>query len=420
MKNIAVVVQRYGIEVNGGAEFHARILSEQLAKTYNVEILTSTALDYHGWDNYYKQGLHEVNGISVRRFPTIKLPGRKTRIARRAILQRKKYFKILKFLGIFDSIDLNFKISSVTNKNIHDWIEGQGPYMPDLVKHISDHKDDYDVFIFFTYLYYPTVRGMPLVGEKSIFIPTAHDEPLLYTKPYEHIFQVPKFIMYNTESEKLLVEKIFKGISPNANVAGVGITPCARNLETLPQNIIPKKYFIYIGRIDSAKGCDQMVSYFIEFIKKNPKYSEYKLVLVGKNFMKRSSSNSSVIYTGFISEELKNTYLVNSLAMIMPSLYESLSLVTLEAMAVGKSVIVNHNCEVLRNHIIESGVGASYSTRQEFADKLIDYIEKNANDLEVEGGLAKKYVSENYSWATVLQKFHNAINFVTAKSGDPL
>lgn len=418
MKKIAVVVQRYGIEVNGGAEFHARILSEQLAKTYTVEILTSTALDYHGWDNYYKQGLHEVNGISVRRFPTIKLPGRKTRIARRAILHRKKYFKILKFLGIYESIDLNFKISSVSNKNIHDWIEGQGPYTPDLVRHISEHKDDYDVFIFFTYLYYPTVRGMPLVGQKSIFIPTAHDEPLLYTKPYEHVFQVPKFIMYNTESEKLLVEKIFKGISPNSDVAGVGITPCARNLESLPQNIFPKKYFIYIGRIDSAKGCDQMISYFLEFKKKNPKYNEFKLVLVGKNFMNKSSSNSSVIYTGFISEELKHTYLANALAMIMPSFYESLSLVTLEAMAVKKSVIVNHNCEVLRNHIIESGVGATYSTSQEFADKLIKYIEKNANDLELEGELAQKYVLENYSWANVLQKFYKAIDFVSPKSED--
>ena len=54
-KKIAIVVQRYGNEVNGGAELHARQLAEQLNKQYNLEVLTTTALDYDPWENYYEE-----------------------------------------------------------------------------------------------------------------------------------------------------------------------------------------------------------------------------------------------------------------------------------------------------------------------------------------------------------------------------
>lgn len=99
---IAIVVQRYGLEVNGGAEFHARVLAEKLAQKYSVEILTTTALNYHGWKNYFKVGLDTINLINVRRFKTIKTNARSIRKARRDILKRKKYFKTLHFFGLFN------------------------------------------------------------------------------------------------------------------------------------------------------------------------------------------------------------------------------------------------------------------------------------------------------------------------------
>ncbi len=48
---LAIVVQRYGRAINGGAELHARYLAEHLARHAEVEVLTTCASDYVSWRN---------------------------------------------------------------------------------------------------------------------------------------------------------------------------------------------------------------------------------------------------------------------------------------------------------------------------------------------------------------------------------
>ena len=409
---IAIVVQRYGLEVNGGAEYHARILTEKLSDQYKIEVLTTTALDYYAWKNHYPAGEEDINGIKVRRFPTVNKRTRKYRIAKRAVFKRKKYFGILKKMGLFDFFDRKFQITKAKPKEIENWIAGQGPYCPKLIEYIKSNTDRYDAFIFFTYLFYPTVTGMPIVADKSIFIPTAHDEPHIYTAAYKDLFDVPKFIMYNTETEKNLVENIFRNYTKESDIAGVGIEKFVGDEVELPYQIEAKKYFIYIGRIDKGKACDQMLEYYLRFQRENPQYSNYKLVLVGKNDMQEQDEHPSVIYTGFVSESLKYTLLRNARAMIMPSFYESLSLVTLEAMNEEIPVIVNKKCEVLYEHIRKSGTGIAYDSLETFCSAITTYIVKSEEELIGEGKKAKIYVAEHYTWKSVLAKFEKAIDFV--------
>ena len=66
---LAFVVQRYGLEVNGGAEVECRLLAERLSRHMSVEVLTTCAVDYHTWGNHYPPGLEMINGVPVRRFP---------------------------------------------------------------------------------------------------------------------------------------------------------------------------------------------------------------------------------------------------------------------------------------------------------------------------------------------------------------
>lgn len=413
MTKIAIVCQRYGVEVNGGAEYHARVLAEQLARGYDVQILTTTALDYHGWANHYDAGDDQVNGIPVKRFRTIIQSRKKTRRARRALQEKKKYFKLLRFLGLFDFCVRHFQITRVHPRDIENWVSGQGPYCPDLIHYIKTEADQYDVFIFFTYLYYPTVVGMPLVKEKAIFIPTAHDEPPLYTKPYERLFSEQKFIMYNTRSEKNLIESHFKDPTPHNDIAGVGIVNALpADSEKQPGDFgIHSDYFIYVGRIDAHKGCGELVKFFDRYARDK----KLQLVLVGKDFM-GLKTNDTILKTGFIDEADKIMLIRGSRAVIMPSRYESLSMVTLEAMLEGKLVIVNGDCEVLTHHIKDSQSGFYYRNYQEFQTVLDEVLSLEEARLKLMSQRAIDYVTTYYNWEQILEKFDRAIAWIGQES----
>ena len=66
---LAVVVQRYGADINGGAELHARYIAERLSRHVQVEVVTTCAHDYVTWRNELPAGVSHVNGVQVRRFP---------------------------------------------------------------------------------------------------------------------------------------------------------------------------------------------------------------------------------------------------------------------------------------------------------------------------------------------------------------
>ena len=69
---IAIVVQRYGADISGGAELHARYIAEHLGRHVDVEVLTTCARDYLTWRNEFAPGRDDVNGIAVERFPVVR------------------------------------------------------------------------------------------------------------------------------------------------------------------------------------------------------------------------------------------------------------------------------------------------------------------------------------------------------------
>nr|WP_314495323.1 glycosyltransferase family 4 protein [uncultured Chryseobacterium sp.] len=408
---IAIVVQRYGLEINGGAELHARLIAEKLSVIYDVEIITTCAIEYEFWNNYYPDGIEIINNIKVRRFKTLKKDLKRFNQLSKIIRNQFKYNN--RNLSILNFPYLLYKRAKYSKNsfNFNEWLEVQGPFSTDLVNYIKEKKDNYTAFIFFTYLYHPTNIGIKEVSEKSILIPTAHDEPQFYLDGYSQLFYSPKFLMYNTQAEKDIVEKVYPQTRKiKSEIAGIGFDDYEISITELPRYLSSKKYFIYVGRIVEAKGCVMMIEYFKNFKISHPEYKDIKLVLVGKNSLsEKIIEGEDIIFTGFVDQTLKNTLLINAAALIMPSFYESLSLITLESMLLEIPVIVNKNCEVLYAHVEKSETGKSFISSTEFSQSLIFYLQQTQDNLILEGTKAKNYVLKNYSWNTIIDKFNSAI-----------
>ncbi|WP_294303160.1 glycosyltransferase family 4 protein [uncultured Chryseobacterium sp.] len=408
---IAIVVQRYGPEINGGAELHAKLLAEKLSSLYEVEVLTTCAIEYELWDNHYSEGTESVNEIKVRRFKTLKKNLKKFNKLSKTVRNIYKYGN--RKLTPLNFVYLLYKRKKYNKKrfNFNEWLEAQGPFSVDLIHFIKEKKENYKAFIFFTYLYHPANMGMREVAEKSILIPTAHDEPQFYLEGYKTLFSLPKFIIYNTQTEKDLVEQVYPQTKRiNSEIAGIGFDDYDTSIGKLPEYLSAGKYFVYVGRIVEDKGCAMMIEYFRDFKKNHPKYHDIRLVLAGKNELnEKITQGEDIILTGFVDHALKNALITHSAALIIPSFYESLSLITLEAMLLKVPVIVNGNCEVLHDHIEKSKTGKSFSGNTEFSEALLYYLTRTPEKSAAEGSRAKNYVLENYSWDSIINTFNSAI-----------
>lgn len=387
-KKILFVVQRYGLEVNGGAELHCRQLAERLKDEYNVSVLTTCAIDYVTWKNEYKEGIEHINGVKVIR--------KKVDFER----NQKKFNKISEKLNNEkDNINLGIE-----------WQEAQGPHSSELIKYLEDHKDDYDVIIFLTYLYYTTYFGLKVAPEKSILIPTAHDEPPIYYSIFNETFNLPKAILYSTTTERDFVNKRFKNDYIENDIVGLGvdINENAQDLDLEKTFGIKDDYVVYVGRIDESKGCKEMFEYFLEY--KKAYNSNLKLVLAGKSAME-IPRNKDIVTLGFVSEDEKVNLIRKSKLLILPSKFESLSLSTLEAMYLKVPVLLNGKCEVLKQHAILSNSGLYYENKWEFLETL-NYLIGNSKIAERMGDNGRRYVDENYEWDVIIKKLKEAIKYV--------
>ncbi|XVJ68407.1 MAG: glycosyltransferase family 4 protein [Rhizobacter sp.] len=300
-------------------------------------------------------------------------------------------------------------------------LQAQGPTMEGLMRYLRDHGPTYQALIFMTALYHPAAMGVLVHPQRSILIPTLHDEKMMYLPHFHRVFRAPRWILFNTTAEAQVAEALYgKNLAPS-KVCGVGIDmPLSDNSvdsATFVANENTKKfginqpYLLYLGRIDTSKGCGVLFKQFSRFAKKNRQ--PLLLVVAGKAFMKLPQI-PSIIYTGFVSDEERNSLIANALALVVPSRYESLSLVALEAMSFGKPVIVTRHSEVLAQHIHDSGAGYAYGDFSEFSDAVNSVLSMPESDRQLQAQRARHYVSDRYSWPRVTSILLETIDSVSA------
>jgi glycosyltransferase involved in cell wall biosynthesis len=362
---IAFVVQRYGTEILGGSEYHCRLIAERLAPRHQVEVLTTCAQDYITWKNEYPEGSDRVMGVTVRRFANART---------RDIHAFNRYSE-----WIFNHTH--------TREDELEWLRQQGPWCPALLEYLERNQHQYDVVIFFTYLYAPTVLGTKIAPQKSILVPTAHDEPAIHLEIYRELFSLPAGLAYNTEPADDASPTFRPHLAQRGSVF--------RRRHRLHGPIA-----LYGGRIDPGKGCEELIEYFSTYVQGG---GEASLVLMGVKLMPLPEE-PFIRFAGRLSDQERVQALEAATIVVVPSPYESLSLLALESFAVGTPILANARSEVLVDHCRKSNAGLYYADRDEFTEAL-KLLVADHRLRAVLGRNGRDYVRRNYRWDVIISKY---------------
>ena len=410
---IAFVVQRYGTEILGGSEYHCRLIAERLAPRHQVEVLTTCAQDYISWKNEYPEGSDRVMGVTVRRFANA---------LTRDIHAFNRYSE-----WIFNHAH--------TREDELEWLRQQGPWCPALLEYLERNQHQYDILIFFTYLYAPTVLGAKIAPQKSILVPTAHDEPAIHLDIYKELFSLPAGLAYNTEVERRFLTTHFSVRAIEEETIGCGVDlpqaqpyPREHRPESPPDDpgdpggddgsptfrphlaqrgsVFRRRHrlhgpvALYGGRIDPGKGCEELIEYFSTYVQEG---GDASLVLMGVKLMPLPEE-PFIRFAGRLSDQERVQALEAATVVVVPSPYESLSLLALESFAVGTPVLANARSEVLVEHCRKSNAGLYYADRDEFTEALRLLVADHGLRA-VLGHNGRDYVRRNYRWDVIISKY---------------
>src|SRR6188508_3721843 len=378
---IAVVVQRYGADINGGAELHARYIAERLSRHATVEVITTCARDYVTWKNELPEGAEQVNGITVRRFP-VKHERRPDEFGRRSHRVFEKTHSIADELA---------------------WLESEGPASPALVAHVERAAADFDFIILFSYRYYHAWHLARRLPEKAVLVPTAERDATIGLSIFAPIFRGVRALMYNSPEERAMIQAASGNTSVPGVVVGVG--------SDVPDRVDPERFrrkfkmtrpfAIYIGRIDENKGCGELFAFFQRYAEAFPRGLD--LVLIGRAILD-VPKHPRIHHLGFLDDRDKFDALAASDLLIMPSYFESLSMVALEAWALGKPVLANAHCDVLKGQCIRSNAGLYYGNYEEFVEALYS-LESNGPLNGMLGRNGREFFKRNYTWPVIERKY---------------
>jgi glycosyltransferase involved in cell wall biosynthesis len=382
---VAFVVQRCGREVNGGAETLCLQVAKRMARHWHTEVLTTCALDYMTWENFYPAGPEDLGGTTIRRFP-VDQP---------------------RDVAAFDrlSADIHPRQGTATLAEQKNWMRAQGPVSTALLKTLSQEKDSFDAFIFFGYLYATTYFGLPLVKDKAYLAPFAHDEWTIYFTMWDKLFSLPQKLIFSARAERDFLWQRFPNLCLSGPVVGVGVDapPELRPAEFRRRYRLEQPFLLYVGRIDESKGCRWLIESFIRA--RSGGVIQHKLVLIGDETMP-VPFHDDIIHLGFVEEKEKWAAMAACDWLVNPSQYESLSIVLLEAWMAGRPCLVNAASAVLVDHCQHSHGGLWYHTYEEWIHILTTIDEATKNAL---GSQGQQYVLKNYSWDRIEHEYLTSI-----------
>ncbi|MFZ0546355.1 MAG: glycosyltransferase family 4 protein [Candidatus Promineifilaceae bacterium] len=380
--HIAVVVPRYGPDAIGGAENLGRGFAEEMARRgHHIEAWTTCASSHFTWENVYPAGRSELNGVVVRRFP---------------ITSHDKQRRH----------DIETKVITSGKLSIEEqysWLESAAHSVP-LYRHVAEHASEFDAIIALPYANPLTHYAAWAASDKVIFWPCLHDEPYAYMEPVRLLLERVWGVMFNAPEESYLTLKKLKIRPRHSAVPGAGVLLPDGLTVKANGHLTGSPYIAYVGRLEGGKNIPLLYTYMKQHADRG---GRVRLVVMGKGPLE-PPKHPAFDFRGFVSDEEIAKICGSALALCQPSLNESFSLVIMQSWLAGRPVLVPEACDVTREHVRRSKGGLWFNTADEFGEAL-DWLADHPDLASRMGRNGRDYVLQNYTWATVAERFERAV-----------
>lgn len=393
------MVQRYGPTAPGGAEQACRGFATRLAaRGHQVEVLTSRAVSHLGWADHEPGGTAVAEGVTVHRLGV-------------ARTRDERHFAGMTRRVVHGPKPVSLRLQEA-------WLEEQGPDLEGLVPWLDSRAGAYDVIVFFTYLYLPAYRGLPVAGKwaPTILHPTAHAERALGLPAFDLMFRQPDGFAFLSPEEEALVRRRFRVTRPSATV-GVGVvepgtdgpggdTAGEGSLFRQQVGLGDRPYLLApLGRVDPLKGSSELLAYFGAFKARNP--GDLALAVTGE-VEGEAPAGGDVVLAGYVDDEVRRSALAGALAVVVPSYFESFSMALAEGFAAARPALVQGSCDVLAGQARRSGAGIPYRGFAEF-EVALEALVSRPTLAEAMGRAGRAYVEAHYRWDHVLDRYERLL-----------
>lgn len=379
---LAVVVQRYGPAIHGGAERHARYIAEHLAQHADVEVLTTTGGDTSAPNEPDTPA--SINGVTVRRF-------RASPAASASALTRLSERVVSQTHALADELT---------------WLEAYAPVSAPLIRHLRRRGDSYDFCVFVGVRCCQTYYGAHAVPSRAVLIPRAESDPSLGARIFRDVFCGARAILYDSPEERELVQSVAGNDDVPNVVAGAGVdiphNPQAARFRQ--KHNVRGPFALSIGETGTPAS-DDLIECFNQY-SASPR-SRLSLVLVG-DAPQSPPAHPKIKHVGTLDDADKFDALAAAEALIVPSRYRSFSRTALEAWTLGKPVLANDASSGMRGLCARSNGGLSYRTADEFA-AMLQALEQNRWLNASLGKHGRQFVRDNYDWHVVERKYHDLL-----------
>jgi glycosyltransferase involved in cell wall biosynthesis len=383
---LACVIHRFGADIAGGSEGHCRAIAQHLASTHDVTIVTTCAKDHVSWANHYPEGESRDGALTVVRVP----------VARQRDLYR------------FRDISDRLFSEKATAEEQEQWFRENGPDAPELLAYLRRTAPSFDLILFWSYRYYQSYFGVPIAGDRAVLVPTAEADPLMQVPSLRGWFAQPSGYIFLTPEEVDLLGDRVPPLTPRTTI-GLGIDPPSQvpgRAVLAPLNL-PDPYILYLGRVDPNKGCDTLLKFFEKYVDAG---RTTPLVMAGPVNMP-VPEHPLIRRLGYVDSATRDALLAHARVLMMPSPFESLSVVLLEAWNYGVPALVNARCAVLKGQVLRADGGLHYRNAGEFA-ACLDYLMDRPENARMLGAQGRAYVDREYRWPTVMGKLEQLLNEV--------